>query len=137
MIRAHAHRTVVKKPRMLEAELQANVIDLAQVLGWRVVHFRPAQTSKGWRTAVQGDGVGWPDIIALRRDRGLAIELKSPTGKLAIEQVDWLRAFKAAGFEAYEWRPEQWYDGTIEAMHYWLLYFMALHEDCTVKDGEA
>ncbi|OGT54315.1 MAG: hypothetical protein A3E01_15230 [Gammaproteobacteria bacterium RIFCSPHIGHO2_12_FULL_63_22] len=25
----------------------------------------------------------------------------------------------------------------IEAMHYWLLYFMALHEDCTVKDGEA
>ncbi|OGT54314.1 MAG: hypothetical protein A3E01_15225 [Gammaproteobacteria bacterium RIFCSPHIGHO2_12_FULL_63_22] len=106
---------VVLASAMTEAKLQDAVLDALQKLGWRCVHFRPAETKKGWRTAVQGDGVGWPDIIALRRDRGLAIELKSPTGKLAIEQVDWLRAFKAAGFEAYEWRPEQWYDGTIEA----------------------
>ena len=96
---------------MLEAELQANVIDLAQVLGWRVVHFRPAQTSKGWRTAVQGDGKGYPDLTLLRGNRGIAAELKSARGKVTAEQAAWLGAFLATGWEVHVWRPADWVEG--------------------------
>jgi hypothetical protein len=89
---------------MTEAEFQSVVIDLARLFKWRVAHFRPAKTSHGWRTPVQADGAGFPDLL-LCRDRIIAIELKSDAGKLAPEQDEWLAAFKRAGIEAYCFKP--------------------------------
>lgn len=89
---------------MLESELQKQVIELARMLGWRVAHFRPAQTSKGWRTPVGADGAGWPDLF-LCRERLVAIELKTERGKLRPDQHEWLRALIAAGAETYLIRP--------------------------------
>lgn len=43
-----------------ERQWQAQVIELARILGWRVAHFRPALTKHGWRTPVQADGAGFP-----------------------------------------------------------------------------
>ena len=40
---------------MTEEQLLTAVMDLAKFAGWRVTHFRPARTGRGWRTAVQGD----------------------------------------------------------------------------------
>lgn len=94
---------------------QDNVIDAGRKLGWTVAHFRPAKTAKGWRTPVQGDGKGFPDLIMLHPSRGgIAAELKTGSGRLAPEQTAWLDLFRAAGFRAYEWRPEQWHSGAIE-----------------------
>lgn len=99
---------------MTEAELQAAVIDLAHLLKWRIAHFRPAMNARGeWRTAVQGDGGGWPDLV-LVRDRVLYRELKSARGTLSVEQQDWLHALKLAGADVDVWRPSDWTDGTIE-----------------------
>lgn len=80
---------------------------LARVLGWRVAHFRPAQTKRGWRTAVAGDGAGFPDLVLVHRakERVIFAELKSQRGKLAPEQVEWREALLAAGVEYYCWRP--------------------------------
>jgi hypothetical protein len=89
---------------MTEKELQTGVIELARVLGWRCAHFRPAQTSKGWRTPVGADGAGWPDLF-LCRERVVALELKATGGKLRPEQADWLRALLDAGQEVYVCRP--------------------------------
>lgn len=88
-----------------ERELQANVLALAMLYGWRVVHFRPALTSKGWRTAVQGDGVGFPDCLMLRGERLLVAELKREGEGPTEEQEAWLAAFEAAGAEVCVWRP--------------------------------
>jgi len=33
-----------------EADFESRVVDFARLLGWRVAHFRPARTAKGWRT---------------------------------------------------------------------------------------
>lgn len=87
-----------------EAEWQKSVIDLARILGWRIAHFRPAQTKHGWRTPVAADGKGFPDLI-LVRDRVIAAELKSSTGKTSADQDAWLAAFEVAGVESYVWRP--------------------------------
>jgi hypothetical protein len=99
---------------MTEAELQSNVTELAKILGWRSAHFRPAMTSHGWRTAVSGDGKGFPDLV-LVRERILFVELKGVRGTLSVEQQDWMFALGEAGVQREIWRPCHWLDGTIEA----------------------
>lgn len=101
--------------RMSERELQRNVLAMAKVLGWRSAHFRPAQTVHGWRTPVQGDGAGFPDLVLLRRGRGLAIELKREGKDPETAQWEWLEAFESVpGFQAYVFRPSDWLSGRVE-----------------------
>lgn len=113
---------------MTEAELQGGVIDLAQAFRWRVAHFRPAQTERGWRTAVAADGEGYPDLTLVREERLIFAELKGERGRLRPAQTEWLNALAlVAGraerlnagraeplVEVFIWRPSHWQDGTIE-----------------------
>lgn len=100
---------------MSEAQLQDSVIALARTLGWRVAHFRPARTEAGWRTAVSADGAGFPDLVMLRANRLLVVELKSEGGKLTPVQALWLGAFVLIqGCEQALWRPSDWLSGHIE-----------------------
>lgn len=101
---------------MTEAQLQDAVITCAQVLGWRVAHFRPAHTARGWRTAVSADGAGFPDLVLAGHGRLVFAELKSARGKLGPEQVDWAIALKGSGVTHCVWRPADWIDGTVEAV---------------------
>jgi hypothetical protein len=98
---------------MTEAELLSVVLETAALFGWRTAHFRPAVTSHGWRTAVSGDGKGFPDLVLIR-ERLIAAELKSAAGRLSVDQSEWLLALEKAGVEVHVWRPEAWTDGTIE-----------------------
>ncbi len=93
---------------LTEAEFTAQVLELARLAGWRSAHFRPARTAAGWRTAVQGDGRGFPDLVLLRGAAIVAVELKVGRGKLRPEQAAWLAAFAEAGAAAFVWRPEDW-----------------------------
>ena len=90
-----------------EKDFQKAVTHALNALGWRWYHSRPAQTSKGWRTALSGDA-GYPDITAVRRDRIVFIELKAEKGRLSEEQGVWLADLGAAGAEAFCWRPSDW-----------------------------
>lgn len=90
---------------MTEAQLQACVEQLAVMLGWLRYHTRRSK----------GSVAGFPDLILLRNDRCLAVELKSAKGKPSPEQLMWLTAFDAARIETAVWRPADWHDGTIEA----------------------
>lgn len=89
---------------MTEAEFLSQIVDLAQKLGWLVCHFRPAQTGKGWRTAVQGDGVGWPDLVLCRNNRLIFAECKIGKKKPSPRQELWLRALAETGAETYVFR---------------------------------
>lgn len=91
----------------LEDSWQSDVIALARMLKWRVAHFRPALTKHGWRTPVAADGKGFPDLM-LTRERVVYAELKSPTGRVAPEQAEWIAALRAARQEVYLWRPADW-----------------------------
>jgi len=61
-----------------------------------------------WRTPVEADGAGFPDLVLLRRDRLLVAELKVGQGKLSREQSSWINGFRAAGILACVWRPDNW-----------------------------
>jgi hypothetical protein len=121
---------------MTEADLQRLVTDMATVLGWSWVHFRPAQTKHGWRTPVEGPlGAGWPDLVLLRvRDRRLIFaELKREKGQVSADQAAVLAGlvelcgtigdFRAADgcssyarVEVWVWKPSDLTEGRIQAV---------------------
>lgn len=96
-------------PPITEAEFQRQVLALAKIQGWLRAHFRPARTKRGWRTAVAGDGKGFPDLVLLRGRRLVVAELKVGRRKTTPEQDHWLDAFRAASnAEVFVWRPRDW-----------------------------
>lgn len=118
---SNALATAAIASAMTEAQLLDNVIDAAQKLGWRVAHFRPATMSQGWRTAVSGDGKGFPDLVMVNERMGelLFVELKSERGKTSPEQGDWLRALTSlkrfdGHVRTFVWLPSNWLSGAIQ-----------------------
>jgi hypothetical protein len=99
---------------MTEDHLLANVLELCELLHLRTAHFRPARTTRGWRTAVSGDGKGYPDVTIVGR-RVLWRELKANRGRLSVEQIAWIGALTHAGADADVWRVADWRSGRIEA----------------------
>lgn len=61
-----------------EADLQSEIIEHLQTLGYLAAHFRP-RPNRGERTPARGNGEGFPDIIAVHPHSGrcLVLELKS------------------------------------------------------------
>jgi hypothetical protein len=98
-----------------EAEFQSRVVDYAKLNGWRVAHFRPARTERGWRTPMTGDA-GFPDLVLARNGFVIFAELKSATGRVSPDQDAWLEAIAPdsgrlpwpASHYAYVWRPADW-----------------------------
>jgi hypothetical protein len=100
-----------------EREFQAAVIDLAERAGWLVAHFHDSRRQAGGRLIGDRDAAGFPDLVAVRRERLVFAELKSERGKLRPKQADWLRALGqvevslgCSVVETYLWRPSQWDD---------------------------
>lgn len=92
-----------------EAQFQRQVIQLAQLCGWRVAHFRPAMNAKGeWRTPVAADGAGFPDLVLVRGHKLLFRELKTETGSLTVLQERWGEELRLAGADWGVWRPSDW-----------------------------
>jgi VRR-NUC domain len=85
-------------PRLREAQFQAQVVKLAELLGWRCWHQRD---SRGTRH-------GWPDLICIRRPRVIFAELKSDRGTLTAEQAACIALLRACDQECYVWRPQAW-----------------------------
>jgi hypothetical protein len=93
-----------------ERSFTDQVLELAGWSGWRRAHFRAAQTVAGWRTPVQADGAGFPDLVLLRKEVIVVAELKARRGKLGPDQLDWLEAWRQVGARVFVWRPDDWDD---------------------------
>lgn len=97
------------KSKLTESDFLQQVLDLAKLYGWRRFHVRPGMMRSGkWCTAVQGDGVGFPDLLLVKGRWMIAAELKVGHRQAEPEQVAWLRAFAEAGVETAIWRPMDW-----------------------------
>ena len=97
--------TVAIASLVSERDWQRQVTDAADLLGWAWAHFRPAMTSKGWRTPVSGPmGAGFPDLILCRGDRLILAELKAEGARLSPPQRQ-VHAVLAQAVPLYTWRP--------------------------------
>lgn len=75
---------------------------IATILGWEHVHFRPAMTKHGWRTAGSGElAAGWLDLTLVRaRDRRLIFaELKADGAHLRPAQLEVMKRLHALADE--------------------------------------
>lgn len=93
--------------KVSEASFQSQVMQLARIYGWRVVHHRPCLNQRGkWLTPSTGDS-GFPDLVLARPHLGdfIVAELKANLGRLSDGQRVWLDTLLRAGVETYLWRP--------------------------------
>lgn len=77
---------------LTEAQWQEQVLGMARLFGWRCAHFRSARTEKGWRTPVQADGAGFPDLVLVRGTELIFAELKANRGRATEAQHEWVNA---------------------------------------------
>jgi VRR-NUC domain len=87
-----------------ESDWQATVVELLEVYGYRTLHVRRS-IGKGQRWATTTSIAGWPDLLAWRPNRLVAIELKSQGGKVTPEQEQVLAELADAGVETRVARP--------------------------------
>lgn len=79
-------------PKPSESEWQQTVTSALSTFGWDWMHVRRTRGKGGmWTTSTSQPG--WPDLVALRGGLVLGIELKSETGKVTVEQLEWLGRF--------------------------------------------
>lgn len=81
-----------------EKSFQADVVKLAKRCGWRVFHVHDSRKSEK----------GWPDLVLLRGQVLLFVELKTMTGTVQPEQQEWLDALQTAGQTVHVLRPSDW-----------------------------
>lgn len=89
------HRLDGTRVAQSEKHFQRQVVELAETLGWKVNHTRPAVTGKGWKTPTTSKG--FPDLTIARRGQVVFVELKTDTGLPSIEQLGWLRVLGPLG----------------------------------------
>lgn len=95
--------------RVTEAAFQEQLIDLAQLTGWRAMHVRRSRVRDD-RHATATSIAGWPDLALFNPKRGefFVAELKSEAGRLSSTQRACLDDLAASGVEVHVWRPSSW-----------------------------
>jgi len=86
---------------MTEAEFQQQVVDLAQLRGWRVFHDHDSRRN----------AAGLPDLIMVRSGRLIFAELKGAKGRVRPEQAEWLADLADVAAQQSQvlvalWRPD-------------------------------
>lgn len=72
-------------PAQSEAAFQQQVIQLARFYGWRHFHVHDSRRS----------APGFPDLVLLRGAELIFAELKTASGRVRAEQIEWLRDLTA------------------------------------------
>lgn len=86
-----------------ESEWQKTVQQMLTATGWLWYH--APDNRPGANGRIQGIKAGFPDLVAVRGNRVLYLELKRETGRTSPDQLRWLTALTDAGQEAHVFRP--------------------------------
>lgn len=80
---------------MTEADLQRAVIDIIRWLGLHYFHDNDSRRNRA----------GFPDLVVAGSQGFLFRELKTETGRLRPEQLDWISRLTQGGADVGIWRP--------------------------------
>lgn len=113
LVNAMAPRVTIRRnraPPTPEDLLQAAIIELAELLGWRVYHVEDVHKRLRAKTSE-----GFLDLVMARTGRCIIAELKSDTGVTTKAQDAWLSVLESCeGVETAVWRPVDWHNGDVE-----------------------
>jgi hypothetical protein len=80
-----------------EKEWQTQVVQLARLYGWRLIyHTYDSRRSPS----------GFPDLVLVRDERLVFVELKAGRGRVSPAQREWLAGLQRTAAEVYVWRPD-------------------------------
>lgn len=92
-----------------EKEYQAQIMELARMMGWTVFHHHDSRRQVRPGVFVgDKDAKGFPDLVLLRPPQMLVIEVKRELGKTTVEQDEWLRRWSDCGVRTIVARPSTW-----------------------------
>jgi hypothetical protein len=80
--------------RLSEADFQRQLLELAELYGWRAYHTLDSR----------GSHAGFPDLVLVRGRELVFAELKSETGRLRPEQAAWAAALEVVSLGVDELR---------------------------------
>lgn len=84
---------------LTEADYQAQIIEFAELCGWRVYHTHDSRRSHP----------GWPDLALVRGKELVFLEVKGAKGRLTREQGEWISVLKdVERVGAWAVWPEDW-----------------------------
>ncbi len=86
-----------KLPPLTETDFQRVLVKTLSALGWAHMHVRRS-IGKGKRWTTATSAVGWPDLLAVRGDWMIVVEVKSDTGEFREGQLEWLERFARLPF---------------------------------------
>lgn len=93
------------KAKTLEKDWQHTLVGALEIAGYSVQHVFPLQTRHGtWKTGTTASG--WPDLVALRDEWLIAIEVKGEKTPVDPKQIAWLMRFTEAHCPAWILRPQ-------------------------------
>jgi hypothetical protein len=93
---AHA-RDLLFSRSVSEKHWQDDVLEIAQLFGWRCYHTFDSRRSHP----------GFPDLVLARPPVVIAAELKTDKGRLSLAQRDWLAVLEACDrVQTRLWRPQ-------------------------------
>lgn len=88
-----------------EQHWQADIVEMAERLGWAIMHVNRSRVGEQNLTVTGYDGKGWPDLVLFRPPRSVAIEVKKELGRPTPEQLAWLALLAACGWDTMVARP--------------------------------
>lgn len=90
------------RPRLKETHIVRQIMDYLAIRQIPFVHHRNTGVIKGRNGGLQfcrqrEHQRGIADLIVMWRGNGIAIEVKTPIGRVSPEQTDWLKRWQNAG----------------------------------------
>jgi hypothetical protein len=86
----------VRPEQLSEAQWQRQLVELAELLGWRWYHTHDSRRSPA----------GFPDLVMFR-ERVIFVECKAERGRISAAQEDVIGRLSLANAEVHVWRPSQ------------------------------
>ena len=92
--------------KQTERDFQKFVINRALNHGWTYYHAPDNKPDQYGR--LQNVVKGFPDIVLVKNEKLVFVELKTETGRVSPEQTAWLEKLKKTGCDTFVWRPSMW-----------------------------
>ena len=89
-----------------EKQLQIQILDYLRAQyfkAWEMTFHPKNEGSKRWNSRFMGNSKGVPDLIIdypRKHYHGLRIEIKIKTGKMSLDQIDWICNYNFLGYYA-------------------------------------
>ena len=91
-----------------ESDLMESIMQYAELKGWAYMHAYDSRRVKCYHPDMPEAKGGFPDLMLIRDNRLLFVEVKAEWGRLTVRQERWADSIRKAQIECAIVRPSNW-----------------------------